>query len=90
MPDPDRAHLIGDDIEFRGYVVARRPERMPIGFWEEFVELATQDGSEVERAVEAREKELEEEYGFIADENYERGVRDAEARLAQLKARLKK
>ena len=47
MSDPDRAHLIGDDIEFRGFVVARRPDRMPIGFWEDFVALATVDVDDI-------------------------------------------
>ena len=83
MPDPDRAHLIGDEIEFRGFVVARRPERMPIGFWEAFVELATnwidEDAIRAEAYDEGRDAAFDEE------------IANAEAsRLAKLKDKLKR
>ena len=83
MSDPDRAHLIGDDIEFRGFVVARRPDRMPIGFWEDFVALATnwvdEDAIRSQAYDEGRDTAFDEDI-----------VNEEASRLAKLKDKLRR
>ena len=51
----DRARLIGDEIEFRGFVVARRPANMPLTMWDAFADLATADPIDEDAAFERGE-----------------------------------
>ena len=72
----DTAQLIGDDIEYRGYVVARRPPGMPLGFWEEFVGIATAESAEDQIA--AAEKEHWAELEKADQQGYDRAVAEYE------------